>query len=268
MNLQIRSVITNRGYCAEAQKYFAAMTVKPPGQVGRKLSDALYRLQQGHLWNKFDLCYFRAVHHSQAALINARSPGAFTATAVNSPAFAVLRGYTGDASTNYLNLNWTPGSQGVNFLQNNAHVALWSAAQLAGQTGCAAGTTGAANIDNTTLFPRYTDNNAYCRINETILSGGFANTKTTGLFCGGRSSSTARDFSLNGVALGTYGSQASVVASPNPMFELANNAAGSPGDFSSYTSAFLSTGGYLIPNEQRFLFGALKPYMDFAGVPS
>lgn len=263
-----RITVINPGYVIEAQRLFGAMTVKPPGQQARQVSNLISRLQRIQVWNKIDVAYLQAGHDAQAGLLNLKNPTSFLATAVNSPTFAKNLGYTGNGTNSYLNTNWSPGTNGVTFTQNSAHISAWSGLQRAGTTGSIMGTEDTGPLAETNMYLRYTDNSAYARIEETVASGGFANTTTTGFFSAGRSSSTARDFFRNGISLGSYGSVASVASTTQNLFLLATNSGGTPIAFSTDTISFMSAGGYLTANEQAAFFRALKIYMDFANVSS
>jgi len=101
----------------------ARMSVAP-GDARAALIDALVRaLKAAGVWAKLDALYVLAAHDAQAARLNWLGSG-FTLAAVNSPAFAVDRGYTGDGATSYLDSGFTDGSSG-GFRQNDGHRGIW-----------------------------------------------------------------------------------------------------------------------------------------------
>ena len=79
--------VVTGGYDADAQTYFAAMTVQPSAARKALLNDLIVGLKADGVWDTYDLLYIGASHDRQAATINARAPGSYTLAAVNSPLF-------------------------------------------------------------------------------------------------------------------------------------------------------------------------------------
>lgn len=84
--------------------------------------DTLVRdLKSAGVWDKLDLFYVFATNgDSDFATLNWKAPASFQATKVNAPTFTSLEGFTGNGSSSYLNLNWNPFSDGVNYALGSA----------------------------------------------------------------------------------------------------------------------------------------------------
>lgn len=112
-------------YQAESVALFNRMTTQPT-PARKVLIDACIKslkntystLTSKSLWNSEDVLVVTASHDAQSALLNWKG-NYNNGTAVNSPTFAVDRGYTG-ASTKYLNTNYAPSTHGVNYSLNSA----------------------------------------------------------------------------------------------------------------------------------------------------
>jgi hypothetical protein len=77
------------------------------------------------LAEKFDVMYLLANETSEIALRNLVKT-THRATAVNSPTFTAYEGFTGDGISSYLNTNYNPSTQKVNYTQNSASMGLYS----------------------------------------------------------------------------------------------------------------------------------------------
>jgi hypothetical protein len=80
-------------------------------------------LKAAGIWSKLDIFYvFATDGDSDFASINWKDPNNFEITEVNSPTFTTNVGFTGNASSAYLNTNWSVLNDSVNFEQNNATI--------------------------------------------------------------------------------------------------------------------------------------------------
>lgn len=111
-------------YSTEATAYFAAMSVQPDATRKGLINTLISGLKTDGVWTGFDIFKIEAAHDAQAARLNAVAPASNVSSAVNTPTFTTDRGYTGDGSTSYVNLNWAP-SAGVQFTQSNASLAIY-----------------------------------------------------------------------------------------------------------------------------------------------
>jgi hypothetical protein len=116
------------------------------------------------VWQKLDTLYIFAAADSQSSLLNWKTPGTSNATNVNSTTFTIDRGYTGNGSTMYINSNYNFSTGGGKYTQNNASIFAWSNT-LGNQSAALLGITGASDVVN--IFPEFTDDKTYWRVNDT-----------------------------------------------------------------------------------------------------
>ena len=81
-------------------------------------------LKDGGIWSKLDTFgVFATDGDSDFALIDWIRLSDYTA--VNSPTFTTDEGFQGDGTSSYINTNFNPATQGVNFANNNAGISLY-----------------------------------------------------------------------------------------------------------------------------------------------
>lgn len=88
----------------------------------------LARIADGS-WERLDILYnfsYNTTTLSDFSLLNMISPGAFQITTAGTIAYGP-KGWKGNGSTGYLNTNFIPGFNGVNYTQNDASRGLWMA---------------------------------------------------------------------------------------------------------------------------------------------
>ena len=89
-----------------------------------KQNQLVLDLKSGGIWSKLDtFAVFATDGNSDFALIDWKRLVQYTA--VNSPTFTSNQGFTGNGTSSYINTNWNPNTQGVNFTQNNACFGGW-----------------------------------------------------------------------------------------------------------------------------------------------
>lgn len=135
-------------YCA----YETAMAVAP-SDTWRNAASQLFvdlrtALGVASLANALDFAYILAAETEQAALLN-MVKREHDATNVNAVAFEASRGLTGNGTTSYLNTNYNPGTQGINYLLNDVCVGIYSRTDIAvsrSDMGCATNTSNATRL--------------------------------------------------------------------------------------------------------------------------
>jgi hypothetical protein len=81
-------------------------------------------LKDGGIWSKLDtFAVFATDGNSDFALIDWIRLTQYTA--VNSPTFTADEGFTGNGTSSYIDTNWNPNTQGVNYTQNDACFGGW-----------------------------------------------------------------------------------------------------------------------------------------------
>jgi hypothetical protein len=81
-------------------------------------------LKAGGIWSKLDTFgVFATDGSSDFALIDWKRLSQYTA--VNSPTFTANQGFQGNGTSSYINTNFNPATQGVNFANDNAGISLY-----------------------------------------------------------------------------------------------------------------------------------------------
>lgn len=115
--------------------YFEAMSTAASVALIGKLNRRYVALQAAGLWTLLDWISWFDVETEQQSMLNAKNPAA-TMSKVNSPTFSAGNGWTGVAgTTSYLNSGWDAGTDGVNFTQDSAFMAVWCATNVADTNG-------------------------------------------------------------------------------------------------------------------------------------
>lgn len=89
-----------------------------------KQNKLLVDLKSAGIWSKLDtFAVFATDGNSDFALIDWKRLSQYTA--VNSPTFTTNEGFTGNGTSSYIDTNFTPSTNGVNYTLNNACRFVW-----------------------------------------------------------------------------------------------------------------------------------------------
>lgn len=112
----------SKAYCSEAVAVFDAMTTKPSDARKTLINDLIEGLKTDGIWAGLDCFWMMACHINDngEAQINWKNPGTFDCTNVHATAYEVDRGYTGDGANDYLNTNYNPSTDGINYSLDDA----------------------------------------------------------------------------------------------------------------------------------------------------
>jgi hypothetical protein len=127
-NLFLSSFNTNGGvafnsyYIAILNQATSFGYTKPSQRVQILQNDLIDRLVKYDIWDKLDVLYvFAQDGDEDFGTINWINPsGANSANLVNSPTFTSNEGFTGNGTSSYIDTNFNPATQGVQYTQNNA----------------------------------------------------------------------------------------------------------------------------------------------------
>jgi hypothetical protein len=258
-NIATSSDLTLRttGYDVDAQSLFTAMSVTPSDARKELINNLVLSLKSAGVWSKLDTLYVIAAHDAQAARLNWKGNASFTLSAVNSPFFVTDRGYYTDGVSTYLNMNWAPLTNGINYTQNSATLGIWTR----NNDLVTSGSGGSGTTAVTLLSPRGTSSILKYRINQAATSDGAAVSSGYGLTAVSRSGATATQAYRNGATSGSAGAIASA-ALTSVQFNLGRvNGSFAPNEFQA---AF--TGSNLSPSEHTALYDSLSTYMTAIGV--
>jgi len=117
----------------------------PSDSVKLKQNTLLTNMKVDGVWAKLDVFYVFAQDGGSAfATLNWKNPNANQANITTSPTFTSNQGFTGNGTSSYIDTNYNPSTQGVNYTLNNASMYFFPHAF--GTSGLAmTGTSGADN---------------------------------------------------------------------------------------------------------------------------
>ena len=93
----------------------------PSASVQVKQNTLLTSMKADGVWAKLDVFYVFAQDGGSAfATLNWKNPNANQSTLVNAPTFVSNQGFTGNGTSSYIDTNYNPATQGVQYTQNNA----------------------------------------------------------------------------------------------------------------------------------------------------
>ena len=221
------------------------------------------------VWSKLDVLYIFATQNTTTALLNLIS-SSFTGTANGSPSFTTDRGYTGvDASsTVFINTGFNPTTApSPNYVTNSCHISAWAdTAVTAGSSGGAfIGHSGAAG-NTSNIYGRFSDGNAYFRINDLTPAGGFTSASSLGHWLACRTGASASIGYKNGASFATLNQTAGTLSNNN-IFVLAYNLNGTASTGSACQLTMASMGGGLTATDATNFYNRLRTYMTSVGVP-
>ena len=211
---------TGPGYDADAAAYFAAVTT--PFSTARKaiINTLVTTLKADGNWAGLDRLWLMANEASDQGLISLVNPASTAMTLVNAPTFTVDQGFTGDGATSYINSNYNPNTQGVNYTLNSASVGAYARINQDAATVLLGVQRTTATAGYIYLRPRTT--NTFASYINGVGVASPANTSSQGLMSMIRTASNLSNFYRNGVSLGTNAQVSSVIPNYN-MYILANN---------------------------------------------
>lgn len=183
---------------AEAAALVARFTTQPNGARKLLIDTLVGSLKSAGVWSKLDAFYMLAAADSQAARLNWIADQ-YNLTAVNSPTFEADRGYTGNASSSYLDTGFNPATaSNPKFVLNSGHVGVYSRTDNSTSTYFDIGNA------NARLNARSSTANALRGALNDATNGNFgANPTSIGHFALNRSAAGARQGYGSGSLLGS-----------------------------------------------------------------
>jgi hypothetical protein len=164
----------------------------PSGSQQVKQNQLIVDLKNTGIWSKLDsFGVFATDAGSSFALIDWKRLSLLTA--VNSPTFTTNQGFNGNGTSSYINSNYNPFSNGVNFTQNNASLGVYLLSNPSGDFVYIGG------YSNASILTLVNPNRGFPlgRMNDTAA---FPTTglSATGLISQNRPNSTTRNIYGNG----------------------------------------------------------------------
>jgi hypothetical protein len=152
-------------------------------------------------WTLLDRFWLFAQDVQANAKVSIPNPTSTQITEVNAPAWSANNGYTSNGTTSYLNSNYNPSTNGVNYVQNSGSIHLKIQTNTASGVQVEMGVGDMANVNpGTWIWSRAFTNLSGLRINgNTTLTA--ANADASGFYQSIRNASNARALYMNGVLL-------------------------------------------------------------------
>lgn len=109
-------------YQAILNKATALGYTLPSASVQAKQNTLLTSMKANGVWAKLDVFYVFAVDNNASAFatLNWKNPNANQSTLVSSPTFVNNGGFQGNGTSSYIDTNFNPSTQGVNYTLNSA----------------------------------------------------------------------------------------------------------------------------------------------------
>jgi hypothetical protein len=203
-------------------------------------------LKDGGIWSKLDtFAVFATDGDSDFALIDWKRLSDYTA--INSPTFTSNEGFTGNGTSSYIDTNWDPNTQGVNYTQNDACFGGWRLNNI---------NSGASRFMGATIsISMRDDNNVVHRVNANVNASSSLNGAGIGLRLLNRTNSTDIQMIVDNIL------QTSTQTSDTPPSS--NLHLLSRGDGSSFSLSQIATAlaGANLVAERTDLYNALNTYI-------
>jgi len=220
-------------------------------------------LKTAGIWSGLDAFWMFAAHDSSSGLLNWVST-AHNCTSINNPTFTTDRGFNGDGAASYLNTNYNPATQAVNFKQNDAGGGVYMNAGSPSNTKCSIGITAISNGGAITIFPETASGTISA--NLTCLSASIESIDTLlGLTCLSRTVSTSFNIYKNGGFLSNEVKTSNALTSGDIGILARNFVEIFYDSFSDQTISFAFIGRALTADEQATLFTIVETYLDAIG---
>lgn len=253
----------------EVDTYISGLSTALSSDQVTRLRTLVSALKTGlsitNLSDVFDVFYIFAGETEESSLRNLVKRS-HDATKSGSVSFTQYQGFTG-GSPKYLNSNYNPSTQGVNYTQNNASLGIYSRTNNS-QNSSESGISDGESISQLVL--KYdAGGKAYMHINQTNATVVEAfNSNTSGLFITTRNGNLASNISFyrnkSNLGTGTGSNASSAVLSLN-FFILCENTSGSPIAYSTKEISMWFAGKYISTAMRDTIVDAFEAYMDANG---
>jgi len=212
-------------------------------------------LKENDIYSYLDIMYIFAIDgDSDMATINFITPASYQITKVNSPTFTTNQGFDFNGTTQSLNSNWIPGTNGINYTRDDASFfAYINDAVSANSRNDLGASNNADGVTNAiTLNSRNGSNNYTARINDNTATDagvstsiGFHQLKRLG-------TSGTRKYLWKDGTLQTSSATVSTTLVTVPVFIGATNGNGTATNFSTREVSFIAFGNSMDGKELKF----------------
>ena len=249
-------------YEAESEAIFAAMGTTPNDARKTLIDNLVKGLKDDGVWTLLDFFYLLAAHAENSSLLNWINPGTFDATNVSSTAFEVDRGYTGDGTADYLNSNYNPNTDGINYVLDDASFGVYvrtNVSEDAIDIGARDKTPPQALISLITRANTW-GVETWTRVNE-LSAMTVASTDSRGFYISTRTGTNQRDCYKNETNI-ISDNQVSVKLVDKEIYILCRNENGVPGYYSTKQIAAAFTGSGMTQTNVDNFTDRIETFMD------
>lgn len=209
-----------------------------------------------------DRFWLPATEVEQNGTISVLNPSSTALTLVNTPTWVQYQGWTGNGTTQYVDTNYNPATNGVYFVQDNGSHGVYIRTNTAAGDKIEMGHRNLlAKFSNITA--RYTGDIISCPVNSDLtgIIGG-ANTDARGLISGVRTVSTSYSSYKNGALVDTDTANSVALFSAN-YYVFCRNTDGVATSFSDrqISAAFVGAGSI----NQLMMYNIIQGYMTALG---
>jgi hypothetical protein len=250
----------------ETLVYIASLTTPLSGEQIVRINTLVVDLKAavgvGALSQAFDVFSIRANETEEAALKNLVKRD-HDATNVNSTTFTQYEGFTGNGTTMYLNTNYNPSTQGVNYKLNDASIGVYARANVSEARILMGGRT--TSVTGRSYI--YFSGGLQSTLNQTTAEATVASTRGDGFMAVSRISSTQiRRYIYNSVDNVASTATANSVDLTNVVLtELAMTTTTTIEFYSTNQIAFTFIGRAFTDSEMIGIRNAMEKYLDSLG---
>jgi hypothetical protein len=249
------------GYSAESQQYFDRLTDLPASDTLDAIATFIDGANSDGVWSKIDECWLFANKTKTNAYVGMK--GLKDCSESGTITFSVYNHIVGNGSNGYLNTNFDPDVDGVNYTLNSGSFGVYSRNNVLEASIDIGGRTTTDGGDQTWGAIRFTGDNFYAESNSDFLVQ-ISNNDSRGLFTISRTASDLTTLYSNGTSFITSVA-ASVDVFNGDIYICALNEGGSPANYSTRQYAFAFIGGGLTETDVGNLFNRLETLLDFLG---
>jgi len=247
-------------YQEETLALLDRMDVSPDSSRKVLIDQTIKSLKKSGVWDILDTLQVRSMHNAQAGLLDWVTDR--EAIAVNSPAFEIDRGYTGNGSNSYIDTNYNPSAPGNKYQLSDCSWGFYRRTS----TNNLAHITGGAFDTAATYFRWMTTNGDTITFNSVAFVFPFPVSPSPHIgwrIFSRNNSSTINDY-INKTLLASRSLLETGIPNLN-FFQHAVNANGTPGNFSSTQIAIFFAGGYMTQQNVNDLVDIMENFLDVIG---
>ncbi|HUV83654.1 MAG TPA: hypothetical protein VMW53_11365 [archaeon] len=250
--------------CPEYEAVYNAYITKPSDPDAEVDNAMVLGWVNDGVWVKKDGIWVLANHVAGAdSLRNWKSPSS-TATAYNAPAWTQWAGYQGNGSNAYIDLNWNPAVNGVNYTLNSASVGVYVRNNLSAANAFDSGVLTAVGDILLSVHRYSSPDRAFMRMNSDSDDTPNFSGDERGMWIINRDQSTSYDPYFNKSNLGEISRNSTGLPNGN-IYVFAYNNGGVAGGFGSHQLSVIFTGSGLTQTDIDNITDRFETRMDFHG---